>query len=305
LFSIIIVFSIISHFFSYCKLLVRILITAGTLAVTMTGCGNETNSSSESDAISSETATSSETETESETEPETEPETESETEPEEESESETPRDSGSKPEKKHATPKNEELAFLDKLIQNAINAYWNNEPEEFMKYTTDEIYMDFVKDTSSVSSLGQDYSTHEARVESIKNLMDKNALSIKKPYNFLYYDFTPEFVVGKKDIGIDLLETIKTHYMTNYDTPYLESGQAFEDYNFENIVILYGTSETDDKREATRMYIIRINDKWLIDTVFCPGLEDSSEIWGDFTTQEEILGGTKYKIGDDGHYIVD
>ncbi|MDE5769300.1 MAG: hypothetical protein K2H82_07945 [Oscillospiraceae bacterium] len=268
------------------------LIAAGTIVVTMTGCGQKTDSNSEPEPTFTETiitekpkestiemATEPITEAETETEPATEPET---TEPVDE--------------------KDEELVFFDELIQKTIAAYQNKEPEEYLKCTTDEINLYMLKDNPTLVQYGVDYSTHEKIVEDVTVSINENRFVDIPCYYFLGDDFTSEFVVNKHDIKADLPDLLYTYFTTSYtDTDYVASGQVFEDYNFEDVVIVYGTfTGTDGTPKPRHIYIAKVNGEWLVDPAFFAPLEAKEEIG----LTEEMLGANKYERGSDGHYII-
>lgn len=264
------------------------LLTAGTLAITMTGCGNKTDSGSESETASAETTTSAETTateetTETTTENATEPETEQETEPVDE--------------------KDEELAFFDDLIQKTISAYQNKQPEEYLKYTTDEICLDMQKDNPVLLNYGIDYSTHEKIVEDVTISINENRFTSLPDYFFLGTDFKSEYIVKQSEIEVEMPYLLEQYFVDKYsDTEYVASGQVFEDHKFEDVVIVYGTftGESNGDTFTKHVYVAKVDGEWLVDPAFYPALEKDTKLG----LTEDVLGANKYEIGADGHYIV-
>ncbi|MDE6087683.1 MAG: hypothetical protein K2G25_04790, partial [Oscillospiraceae bacterium] len=149
---------------------------------------------------------------------------------------------------------------------------------------------------------GVDYSTHEKIAEYMKSSLESKQLESMAGYYFLDNEFNPEYIVTQNDLDINLTDTLKTYYQSNYsDTDYITSGQAFTDYNFEDFVIVYGTFTQIDGDIRTRsVYLAKINGEWFVDTTFYGKLKYSESLG----LTEDQLGINKYERGADGHYII-
>jgi len=255
------------------------LLAVSMLASAMTGCGKKETEAETTPETTVATEAATEAKTETATEAETTAETEVQVETEEATTKETALSAEAEPETEAETANPDEpdynTMFYD-LIRTAQTSFQNSDATAYNDATTERLW-EIMKAPMYRTVFNRDVTTPEGQDESMTKSM-----AAMKEYDYdtikegntkwqLYDDVTIQGIVFQEQLDKDWYTAL--HHMIDNaiaeypeDFAYSTADEFFADYPFEDMAVVDHVQD--------RIYLVKIDGEWLVDTEFYPLLEE-------------------------------